>query len=169
MSVTILFYLLGFLALASALGMISVRQPVQAALFFIVTLLSVGGLFALLSNTFLFMVQVILYAGAIITLLLFIIMFLGVNEHNIPKEPKRFKTMFLVMILMLPFAWTTIEAVLGIPGSDISIILEDFGSIKAVGMQLFTNWIFPFELISILLLIALLGAVTLGKGSRRHD
>ena len=107
MSITILFYLLSFLTLSSSIGMISVRQPVQAALFFIVTLLSVGALFALLSNTFLFMVQIILYAGAIITLLLFIIMFLGIKEHNIPLEPHRFKTMLLVSVLMVPFVVIT--------------------------------------------------------------
>ena len=62
-----------------------------------------------------------------------------------------------------------LQATMHMPFSDIGIIVESFGDIKNVGQQLFKNWIFPFELISILLLIALLGAITLGQGSRRHD
>jgi len=167
MSVTILFYILGFMALVSSLCMISIRQPVHAALFFIVTLLSIAALFALLSNAFLFAVQIILYAGAIIALLLFIIMFLGIRERNIPQEPGRFKMMGFVAVLLLPFVWTVIKAIERMPSHDLSIIIDDFGSLKNIGMQLFKNWVFPFEIISILLLIALVGAVTLGKGARR--
>lgn len=167
MSVTILFYLLAFLSLGSALGMISARQPVHGALFFIVTLLALGGLFALLSNTFLFIVQLILYAGAIIALLLYMIMFLGVREENLPAEPERFKTMGFVSVLLVPFVWVTAQAIRTIPPTPMDTVIERFGAIKAVGLQLFGHWIFPFELISILLLVALVGAVTLGKGARR--
>jgi len=168
MSVTILFYILGFIALVSSVGMISSRQPIFASLLFIVTLLSLAGLFALLSNSFMFAVQIILYAGAIITLLLFIIMFLGIKHKNLPNEPDRFKTMIIVTVLLIPFTGTTIQQIMKMPSHDLTFIIEGFGSLRNVGMRLFENWIFPFELISILLLVALVGAVTLGKGSR-HD
>jgi len=166
MSIEILFYILGFIALVSSLGMISSKQPVFASLMFIITLLSLAGLFALLSNAFMFAVQIILYAGAIITLLLFIIMFLGIKSKNIPDETERFKMMALITVLLIPFTGTIIQEILKMPSHSLAIIIDDFGSLSNLGMQLFNNWIFPFELISILLLVALVGAVTLGKGAR---
>ncbi|MDQ1339169.1 MAG: NADH-quinone oxidoreductase subunit [Campylobacterota bacterium] len=162
----VLFYLFGSVSLISSIATISVRNPVYSALFFIIALLSLSGLFALLSNTFLFAIQIILYAGAIISLLLFIIMFLGIAEKNIPNEPNRFKTMFVVAVLLLPFVLAVIRGIEGMPANDLSMIIDSFGSLKNVGLELFKSWVFPFELISILLLIALLGAVTLGKGAR---
>lgn len=165
---TVLFYLLALAALAGAAGMVTVRQPISAALSFIVVLVSLAGLYALLSNSFLFAVQIILYAGAIITLMLFIIMFLNVKEQNLPDEPGMGRQMFLGLAGVLPIAGTAAYAVSGIPGTDLSVIISGFGEVKALGQALFTDWIFPFELISILLLAALVGAVTLGKGARTH-
>lgn len=88
--INVLFILLSLMAVAGALGMVSFRQPVNSALSFIVTILALAGLFALLSASFIFMVQIIVYAGAVITLLLFIIMFLNIQEDHLPEEKNRF-------------------------------------------------------------------------------
>jgi NADH-quinone oxidoreductase subunit J len=165
MSVEFLFYLLGSITLAGAYGTISCRQPVHAALCMIVVLLALSGLFALLSNSFLFAVQIILYAGAILALLLFIIMFLNVRSENLPEEHRKYRHQLASMVLSLPFIVVVVKAILTLPEQDMSI-REGFGAIKRVGQALFVEWVVPFELVSVLLLVALVGAVTLGKGVR---
>ena len=84
--VDIVFILLSLFAIIGAVGMVSFHQPVHSALSLILTIIAMAGLFALLSASFLFMVQLIVYAGAILTLFIFIIMFLNVKEANLPKE-----------------------------------------------------------------------------------
>jgi len=142
--------------------MVIFHQPVHSALSLIVTIVALAGIFALLSASFLFMVQIIVYAGAIITLLIFIIMFLNVKETNLPKEPYKNITLFVGAIALLPVNFLILRAFLALPMTKASVN-PDFGSIKALGMELFETWLLPFELISILLLVALVGAVVFGR------
>ena len=147
--------------------MIYFRQPINSALSFIVTLLSIAGLFALLGGSFLFLVQVIIYAGAVVTLILFIIMFLNIKEENLPKEPYKGEWILFMSLLVSPFTAILIGAVNSMQFSPLH--LKNFGSIKDVGMTLFKEWVLPFEMISILLLIALIGVVILAKKEKSHD
>ena len=163
---TIIFYILATLALASAGFMIYARQPINSALSFIVTLLSIAGLFALLGGGFLFIVQIIIYAGAVITLFLFIIMFLNIKEENLPDEPYKKQWIIGMSLLIAPFAAILISSVHMMDFSPLH--LENFGSIKDIGRELFTEWVLPFEMISILLLIALVGVVILAKKDENH-
>jgi len=164
---TILFSILALTSLASASAMIYFKQPMNSALSFIVTLLSIAGLFALLGGSFLFLVQVIIYAGAVVTLILFIIMFLNIKEENLPHEPYKTRWILFMSLLISPFTAILISTVNSMHFSPLH--LENFGSIKDVGMELFTQWVLPFEMISILLLIALIGVVILAKKEKGHD
>ena len=164
---TVLFVILALTSLGSASAMIYFKQPINSALSFIVTLLSIAGLFALLGGSFLFLVQIIIYAGAVVTLILFIIMFLNIKEENLPHEPYKAKWIFFMALLISPFTAILISAVNSMNFSPLH--LEAFGSIKAVGMTIFSKWILPFEMISILLLIALIGVVILAKKEKGHD
>ena len=142
--------------------MVSFHQPIHSALSLILTIIALAGLFALLSASFLFMVQIIIYAGAILTLFIFIIMFLNVKEANLPKEPNKNMTLFLGAIALLPFNFLILRAFYKMPLLT-TPLADDFGKIKPLGMELFTQWLLPFELISILLLVALIGAVVFGR------
>jgi NADH-quinone oxidoreductase subunit J len=164
---TIIFIILASFALASASAMIYFKQPIHAALSFIVTLLSVAGLFALLGGGFLFLVQIIIYAGAVIILIVFIIMFLNVKDKNLPDEPHKTRWILGMALLISPFTFILISAVNKMKFE--SLKLESIGSIKEVGMELFSKWILPFEMISILLLIALIGVVVLAQKEKKHD
>ncbi|MBL0687195.1 MAG: NADH-quinone oxidoreductase subunit J [Sulfurospirillum sp.] len=157
--IDIIFIILSFFAIIGGLGMILFAQPIYSALSLIVCLVALGGVFALLSAPFLFMVQIILYAGAIITLVLFIIMFLNVKSDNLPNEPYKIPTILVGGILLVPFNLLIIKGFSTLEDKPMHIIGEGFGSIKGFGMELFRNWLVPFELISILLLVALVGAV----------
>jgi len=164
---SLIFLILGVTALASAIGMIYFRQPINSALSLIVTLLSIAGLFALLGGSFLFLVQIIIYAGAVVALFLFIIMFLNIKEENLPDEPYKGRWILAVTLLVSPFTVYLITIVNKMSFSTLQ--LKDIGSIKDIGMKLYTKWVFPFEMISILLLIALIGVVILAKKEKRHD
>lgn len=161
----ILFFILAISALVSAFAMIYFRQPMNSALSFIITLLSISGLFALLGGSFLFLVQIIIYAGAVVTLILFIIMFLNIKDEHLPHEPYKGRWILFMSMLISPFTALLISTVNTLSFAPLN--LGDFGSIKAVGMKLYTNWVLPFEMVSILLLIALIGVVVLAKKEKK--
>ena len=163
----VIFIILALSTLSSAFGVIYFRQPINSALSLIVALLSIAGLFALLGGSFLFLVQIIIYAGAVIALILFIIMFLNIKEENLPDEPYKLRWIVSMSLLISPFALYLINLVNTM--SFKSLELKELGSIKEIGMQLYTKWVLPFEMISILLLIALIGVVILAKGEKAHD
>lgn len=168
-SETILFTLLALLTLSSAIAMISVHRVVDAALSFIVTLVSLAGLFALLHSTFLFAAQIIIYAGAIMTLIIFIIMFLNIKEHNLPQEPHKRKLLLFATIVTLPFTLFLIKLINSTHFTPSEKLLEGFGGIKSIGASLYSDWVLPFELISILLLVSLIGSIILAKRDEKRD
>lgn len=157
-----LFVVLAAFTILGAVGMVSLHQPVHSALSLIVTLIGMAGLFALLNASFLFMVQIIIYAGAILTLFIFIIMFLNVKESNLPKEPNKNMMLFVGALVLIPFNILILKEFYKMP-LHVGRLASDFGEIKPLGMELFSRWILPFELISILLLVALIGAVVFGR------
>ncbi len=163
MMMDFLFIILSVFAIGGALGMVLFHQPVHGALSLILTIIALAGLFALLSASFLFMVQIIVYAGAIITLLIFIIMFLNVKESNLPKEPYKNITLFVGSLVLLPLNFLILRAFAKLPLAQQNVLEEGFGDIKPLGLELFHGWLLPFELISVLLLVALIGAVVLGR------
>lgn len=159
----LIFIALAFLAISGAIAMIVYANPMYSALGILISMLSVAGMFALLNATFLFLVQIIVYAGAIMTLMLFILMFLNIKEKDLPKEPNKYKFMIIGAFIMIPLNILVLKAVAKLPAKDLTISDSEFGNIKPLGMELYNNWIIPFELISILLLIALIGSVVLAK------
>ncbi|OCL83213.1 NADH-quinone oxidoreductase subunit J family protein [Arcobacter porcinus] len=159
----IIFIALSFFAITGAIAMLLYRSPMFSALGLLITMLSVAGMFALLNATLLFMVQIIVYAGAIMALILFILMFLNIKEEDLPKEPKKYMFIGFGAIIMIPLNILVLKAVSNLPSKDLSPVESDFGTIKIVGIKLYEEWIVAFELISVLLLIALIGSVVLAK------
>lgn len=159
----VIFYILSVFAIFSAGTMIYAREPMTSALSFIVTLLSLAGLFALFSASFLFLVQIIVYAGAIITLILLIIMFLNIQEENLPKEPNKLKNIIISTIFVVPVDVALLKALHTLPNKSLPVIDKGFGDVKALGMVLYKDWLLPFELISILLIVSLIGAIIFAK------
>ena len=158
--VDFLFVALSALSITGALALILLKNPFKATLGMLVCVVSIAGLYALLSSTFLFMVQLIVYAGAILTLTLFVIMFLNLDESELPDERKQNKYILISTVLLIPFNYLIISTVMKIPNKPFEI-LEHSGTIKNIGEVLYSKWIMPFELISILLLISLIGSVIL--------
>lgn len=156
----LLFYLLAAVSFMSATAATLFKRPIDSAFSFLITLLSLAALFALLHQTFLFAAQIILYAGAILTLILFIIMFLNINDSHLPNEPNKVRLWLLTLLIVAPFSASLIYLV------SISPLQEEkstllLGDITRIGTTLFSHYLIAFELISILLLSALIGAIVL--------
>ena len=159
----LLFLGLSFLAISGAIAMIVYKNPMYSALGVLISMLSVAGIFALLNATFLFMVQIMVYAGAIMTLILFILMFLNIREEDLPSEPNKFNLIAIGAVIMVPLNVLVIQAVSKLPSKDMLLVNSNFGDIGPIGLVLYDNWIVAFELVSILLLVALIGSVVLAK------
>lgn len=162
----ILFNIFAILAVVGALGLILARHPMNGAMSLVITMISLAGLYSLLSAKLIFVLQLIVYAGAIMSLILFIIMFLNIRKEDLPEEQWRFPSYLIGAVLLLPVGHVMIKAAKSLPGVEATIVGGDFGSVKSVGLVLFREWLLPFEIVSILLLVALVGAVVLA-GKRR--
>ena len=159
----IIFTILAIITIVSSIMMITAHRPIDSALSFIVTLISIAALFGLVNATFLFVVQIIIYAGAILTLILFIIMFLNIKDENLPDEKYKNRWLILTSITVFPFSAILINLILNSDIASSSVKADNFGTIHDVGLKLFSQWVLPFELVSILLLVALVGSVTLAS------
>ncbi|EKD40172.1 MAG: NADH-ubiquinone/plastoquinone oxidoreductase chain 6 [uncultured bacterium] len=161
-----LFIAFSALSVLGALGLVLFRHPMNGAMSLIVTMISLAGLYALLSAKLIFVLQLIVYAGAIMSLILFIIMFLNIQDSDLPEEKGRFYYLLGGLVAIIPIAAFLIKLVKGIPATETTIVGNGFGGVKEVGLVLFQDWLLPFEIVSILLLVALIGAVVLA-GKRR--
>jgi NADH-quinone oxidoreductase subunit J len=158
--------------LAGAIGVVVSRNPVHAALSLVGTLFGIAVLFVAESANFLAAVQVIVYAGAIVVLFLFVIMLLGVDRaDDLDIEPlvgQRVAAVFVALgILGLTFAAiasTGYEATGAVVGFD-----ADVPDINRLGQSLFTDYLFAFEITAVLLVIAVVGAVLLARRGRREQ
>ncbi|MFA6788768.1 MAG: NADH-quinone oxidoreductase subunit J [Arcobacteraceae bacterium] len=167
--IDIMFVALAFFAVTGAIAMLLYKSPIYAALGLLISVISIGGLFALLSASFMFMVQIIVYAGAIMTILLFILMYLNIEDKDLPQEPNRNFLIGLGIAVMLPINALILDTIAKMPQADMSIVEEGFGGVKEIGLILYKDWLIPFELISILLLVALIGSVVLAKKRKAKE
>ena len=164
MSITqFLFYFLTVLALFSAVMVVVSKNPVHSVLWLIAVFFVISGHYILLNAQFLAIVNIIVYAGAIMVLFLFVIMLMNLNKES---EPARHKWLQLAgavsggaLLLVLVSALKNTEL-----KSQQSLLIEGhIGLIKTLGQELFSTYVIPFELSSILFLSAMVGAVLIGK------
>lgn len=158
-----LFFLVAFLAIASAVYFVFTRNPLYAILSLIVTMFSIAGMYILLNAQFLGIVQIIVYAGAIMVLFLYILMMLNLNKEDESKKANlpKFIGIFSVCILFVGM----LGAYKGLTGKTTAAesIDNSVGLTKNLGRLLFNEYVLPFELASILILAGIVGAVLIGK------
>lgn len=159
-----LFYFLAAVVIISSLVMITRRNPLPAATALVVAFLALAGLFAMLSAPLLAIIQVLVYAGAIMALVVFVLMLLNVQEEHLPAEPGLYIQTGVALLVMTPVFVVLTMAIRRLPVSGMGPeVASDFGSIEAVGKHLFLAYGFPFELVSLLLTVAVVGVVVLAK------
>jgi NADH-quinone oxidoreductase subunit J len=161
----ILFSLVSLTAVVSAALMIFQRNPVKSILLLIVNFFCLAILYLLLSAQFIAIIQIIVYAGAIMVLFLFVIMLLNLGDENLLPEGKSYKKR-LAYILGIALL-IEIFAGLGLPYKltelAVSPRASEIGTIQAIGRSLFGEYLLPFEITSILLLAAMVGVIILAK------
>lgn len=162
MSITqYIFWFLSFLAVLSALYVVFAKSPVHSVLSLIITFFAIAGHYLLLSAHFLAAVHIIVYAGAIMVLFLYVIMMLNLNKETEPHKKPAIRLVAVVAagLLMLTLVGSFKGAeVSGMVSSDGSV-----GSVENLGRILFNEFLLPFEVSSILFLAAMVGAVYLSK------
>lgn len=161
----IFFFLLAAVAIVAALGMLLTRNPIHSALSLILNLFCVAGLYLTLNAEFIAVVQVLVYAGAIMVLFLFVIMLLNLDELPRAKDfDWRLGMAFAGGTALLALLTYVLASGLGaMPSMHIGPQAALNGTPKAIAWTLFTTYALPFEIIGLLLLVATIGAVLLAK------
>jgi NADH-quinone oxidoreductase subunit J len=162
----ILFWTLSIIALFSAVMVVTSKNPVYSVLWLIITFFTISGHYILLNAQFLAIVNIIVYAGAIMVLFLFVIMLMNLNKDTEPQKNRWMKLAGAVaggsLLLVMVAALRSTERQMTELGSG------DIGLIQNLGKVLFTEFVVPFEIASILFLSAMVGAVVIGKRDTPH-
>ena len=160
---TILFIFLSALAIGSALMVITRKNPVHSVLYLIVTFFAISGHYILLNAQFLAIVNIIVYAGAIMVLFLFVVMLMNLNMAIEPQKNKLIQFAGVLsggsLFLVLMAALMKTKAV----SAAVEMQTGDYGLIKNLGQVLFNDYVLPFEISSVLFLSAMIGAVVISK------
>lgn len=167
MSLDILFYILGGLTIGTALMVVLSKHPVRSVLYLVLTFFLISANYVLMNAQFIAIVNIIVYAGAIMVLFLFVLMLLNLNKENEPKHSPLMTigagiaggALFLVVVAAMR------EAILATPMIDANS--EKVGLVENLGQILFTKYVLPFEVSSILFLAAMVGAVLLAKREKQ--
>ncbi len=164
------FYLFGVIALASALAFVTRKSPVAAALWLVNVMFALAALYVMLDAHFIAAIQVLVYAGAIMVVFLFVIMLLNLGHPSeiadIRGKWGKGAAVVLGLILLAQIAVVSgsrVEPEWLLPRGEMDRLLAEKGAVGVVADPLFTNYLLAFELTSILLLIAIVGAVVLGR------
>lgn len=166
----IIFWVLSIMSLSLAVGVIMSRSPINSVLFLILTFFTISAQYVMMNAQFLAIVNIIVYAGAIMVLFLFVIMLMNLNSDTEPQ--KNFLVQFAAVIsggaLLLVLVAALKSSFTGLEGRTINLAEStDIGLIKNLGKKLFTDYVFPFEIASVLFLSAMIGAVVLGKKEQK--
>ena len=163
----LLFYGLAAIMVVSSLMVILGRNPVHSALFLILTFFCLAGVYLQLNAQFIAAIQVIVYAGAIMVLFLFVIMLLNVDRESSAGSGHGLQKFWaLVLCLLIAFSFIsvmTMSVFTGAKGSYDPEKVNALGNSALIGRVLFTDFLLPFEITSVLLLAAIVGAVVLAK------
>jgi NADH-quinone oxidoreductase subunit J len=170
------FYLFGVIAIASAICFVTRKSPVAAVLWLVNTMFSIAALYVMMDAHFIGAIQVLVYAGAIMVVFLFVIMLLNLGHPNeladVRSQRWRLAAALVGLIMLAQiFALTRVGSVeaLTLPPGAAAAQLEQYGAVGSVGGPLFTTYLLPFEITSVLLLAAIVGAVMVGKQRRAND
>ena len=166
------FLLLALLILFGAAIVIFAKNPVHNAMGLVLTLLSLAVLYLTMSATFIAMVQILVYAGAVMTLFLFVIMMIGVDKEEDRKESIKGQTFLVLGVVLLLMGLLTYVSIISGFKWDLlfpqaKYVIE--GTPDSVALILFTAWVLPFEVVSILLIVATAAAIGLAYDRNKRE
>ena len=164
----VIFFILAIVAVAAGVGVIAQRSAVRSALFLLLNFCSLAGLYLLLNAQFVALVQVIIYAGAVVVLFLFVTMLLGQERAEESPDVRRYQWiagLLLGVLFLAGILWALIPIGTGLAPASTEWLheLARTDNVREIGTALVTDFAIPFELASIVLLVAIIGAVVLAK------
>jgi NADH-quinone oxidoreductase subunit J len=171
----ILFFMFATIAVVAALNVILQRNPIYCAIGLIVTLCSLAGLFLTLSAQFIAAIQIIVYAGAIMVLFVFTIMLLNVRSEEAKVDRQKFLRWLAVplFLALLGEVYYVVRTVNNpppqIPATGTAPPVEILGTVESIGREMFTSYLLPFEATSVLILMAIVGAMLLARREKASD
>ncbi len=159
---TILFWVFAIPLVATALGVVLARSPMYAAMNLVAAFFFMAGIYVLLTAHLIAFMQILVYAGAVMVLFLFVIMLISIGDEDL--FPSRKSAMqYLGVLGAVALASVIVSAIARIAAPGMRALDPSFGTVKAVGQVLFTEYLLPFEATSLLLLVAIVGAVVVAK------
>jgi NADH-quinone oxidoreductase subunit J len=156
------FYIFAALSVAGALLMVTRKNPLSGAFALVLSMVALAGLFAMLLAEFIFILQILVYAGAIMVLVIFTIMLLNLKSEEIYETPVSKFQIVILAVICAAGALGFISVFSEIPTAELATS-ADFGSIEGVGRLMLSDYLYQFEVISVLLLVAIVGVVLLAK------
>lgn len=163
----VLFWFLSVLAIVAAIGVVGTKNPIYGVLWLIVVFFCISGFYVLMNAQFLAIVNLIVYAGAIMVLFTFVVMFINLNEH--PEIPKNIYVKAAGLIAGLCLMIVLIGALSTSAENNTKLAIgTTAGLIKSLGNVLFSEYVVPFEISSVLFLSAMIGAVIIGKREKEQ-
>ncbi len=161
-----IFSILALFMIAGSIAMITNRQTVFSAFGFLVAMIGLAGIFALLNSQFLAVAQIMVSVGAVVVLSMLTILTVNANGKNMPHEPNKTKWIIFTSILVAPFTILLYKTLTTLP--DHFSTMETIDS-KVIGKELFSEWVLPFEILSILLLSAMVSAIVIARKSKKEE
>ena len=159
---SIIFSFLALFLIVGSISMISFKQSVYSAISFLLVMIAMAGMFALLHQSSLFLAQILVSVGAVVTLSLLIITSINIKKENLPKHRVSLKMVVFSTILISPIISLIFYSISSLKIEFVEVD-KSFGTIQSIGMTLFSDWVLPFEIVSILLLSALVGSIIISK------
>lgn len=156
------FYIFAGLAVVGAVVMVTRRNPLSGAFALVVSMAALSALFAMLHAEFVFILQILLYAGAIMVLVIFTIMLLNLTNEEL-KEPPAGKFKGAIILVATAAGLVGFLRVFRTLPHEAGPLPSEFGNIEQVGRLMLSDYLYPFEIISVLLLVAVVGVVLLAK------
>jgi NADH-quinone oxidoreductase subunit J len=165
-AVLLIFFVLAGLAVLGALSLVLQRHPIHSALSLIVVMVCLAGLYLLMGAEFIAAVQIIVYGGAIMVLFIFVIMLLNAGEEERTDFSKiaKFAGLPLALALTASIAAAIVKPAAAIPNATQAVIPE---ATKQISTMLFKEFVYPFELTSFLILVAIMGALVLAQREKK--
>jgi NADH-quinone oxidoreductase subunit J len=160
---SITFWIFAFFTVLTALGVVLSRNPVYAAMNLVGTFFFLAGIYILLAAHLIAFMQILVYAGAVMVLFLFVIMLLSLGDEHLVRGPSKRAIQWVGVAGAVAVAAVVGVAVSRVTDAGAATVDGAFGTVKAVGRVLFTDFLLPFEATSLLLLVAIVGAVVVAK------
>ena len=157
-----IFTILAMFMLGGSIAMITNKQTLFSAFGFLVAMIGLAGMFALLDNRFLALAQIMVSVGAVVVLSMLTILTINAKNENLPHEPTKYKWMLFSGILVLPFTLLLYKT---LTSAYQNFSTMETATSKVVGKLLFSKWVLPFEIVSVLLLTAMVGAIVIARKS----